>query len=67
MFLCEKKRFVSSADIMGSNILDTLHKSFTYIMKRSGPKIDLCGTAQIISRVDVFIASACRNCFLFER
>ena len=34
MFLCEKKRFVSSANIMSSNILDTLHKSFTYIMKR---------------------------------
>ena len=40
MLLCEKKRFVSSANIMGSNISDTLHKSFTYIMKRNGPKID---------------------------
>ena len=38
MFLCEKIRFVSSANIMSSNILDALHKSFTYIMKRSCPK-----------------------------
>ena len=56
MLLCEKKRFVSSANIMGSNILDALHKSFTYIMKRSSPKIDPWGTPQIMSRLDVFIA-----------
>ena len=30
--------FVSSASIMGSNILDKLHKTLTYFMKRSGPK-----------------------------
>ena len=54
MFLCEKKRFVSSANIMGSNILYTLHKSFPYIMKRSG-------TPQIISRLDVFKAPASIN------
>ena len=40
MLMCEKKSFASSANIMGSNILDTFHKSFTYIMKRSGLKID---------------------------
>ena len=40
MFLCEKKRFASSANIMDSNVLDSLHKSFTYVMKRSGPKVD---------------------------
>ena len=39
MFLCVKKMFLSFANIMGSNILVTLHKSFTYIMKRSVPKI----------------------------
>ena len=37
MLSCEKKRFVSSENIMGSNILDTLHKSFPHIMKRSDP------------------------------
>ena len=67
MLLCEKKRFVSSANITGSNILYTLHKSFPYIMKRSDPKIDTSGTPQIISRLDVFKASACISCFLFER
>ena len=40
MLLREKKTLISFANIMGSNILDTPHKSFTYIMKRSGPKID---------------------------
>ena len=52
---------------MGSNVLDTLHKSFRYIMKRSGLKIDPWVTPQIISRLDVFIALPCINCFLFER
>ena len=67
MFLFEKKRFVSSANIMVSYILDTLHKLFTYIMKRRAPKIDPWSTLQIISRLDVFIAPICMNRFLFER
>ena len=67
MFLYEKKRFVPSANITGSNILDTLHKSFTCIMKRSGPNINPWGTPQIISKLDVFISPAYINCFLFER
>ena len=40
MFLCEKKRFLLSANIMGSNTLDTLDKSVAHIMKRIDPKID---------------------------
>ena len=67
IFLYEKKRFVSSANIKGSNILDTLHKSFTYIMKRSSPKMNPWGTPQIMSKLDVFISPAYINCFLFER
>ena len=59
MLLCEKKRFVSSANIMGSNILETLLKSFTYIMKRSGTKIDPSGSPQIIPRLDAFVPPAC--------
>ena len=51
---------------MGSNILDTLHKSFRYIMKRNDLKIDPWGTPQIISRLDVFTAPPCINFFLFE-
>ena len=54
MFLCEKKRFAPSANIMGSNILDRLLKSFTYIMKRSSPKTDPWSIPQIISRLDLF-------------
>ena len=67
MFLCEKKRIVSSANIIGSNILNTLHKSCTYTIKRSGLKIDPRDTPQMISRLDVFVAPASINCFLFER
>ena len=44
---------------MGSNILETLLKSFTYIMKRSGPKIDPSGSPQIIPRLDAFVPPAC--------
>ena len=40
MFLCEKKMSISFANFIGSNILDTLHKSFTYIMNRCVYKID---------------------------
>ena len=40
MPLSEKKRLVSSANAMGPNISDTLHKSFAYIMKGRDPKID---------------------------
>ena len=32
VLLCEKKRFEPSANIMGSNILDTLHKSHLHIL-----------------------------------
>ena len=53
MLLFEKKRFLSSANIMGSNILDKLHKSFTYVMKRSDPKIDRGDTPQILSESKV--------------
>lgn len=48
MFSCEERMFVSSANIIDSNNFDTLHKSFTCIMNRIGPKIDPSGTPQII-------------------
>ena len=35
LFLWEKNRFASSANIMGSSISDTLNKSFTHIMTRN--------------------------------
>lgn len=43
MFLCEKKMSISFANFIGSNILDTLHKSFTYVMNRCVYKIDSLG------------------------
>lgn len=48
MFSCEERMFVSSANIIDSNNFATLHKSFTCIMKRIGPKIDPWGASQII-------------------
>ena len=42
IFLCQRKRFVSSANSMGSNIIDAIHKSFAYIMNRRDVKIDPC-------------------------
>ena len=44
---------MSSTNIISSNILDTLHKSFTYIMNRIGPKIDPWVTPQIKLSSDV--------------
>ena len=66
MFLCEKKRFISSPNIKGSNNLD-IHKSFTYILKRSGPKIDPWDTPQKISRFEVSRGLACRKWLSFQR
>ena len=48
MFFAEKKRFVSSANIMGFKMLEALHKSLTYKRNNSGPKIDPCGTPQLM-------------------
>lgn len=48
MFLCEKKIFVPSAIITGSNIFDTLLTSFLYIMNISGKKV-------VISSLDLLV------------
>ena len=52
---------------MVRNILDALHKSFTYIMKRSVPNIHPWGTPNIILRLNVAIAPVFINGSLFER
>ena len=40
--------YVYISAIINSNILETLHKSFTYIGKNKGPKIASCATPQPI-------------------
>ena len=60
MLLCEKKRFVSFVNIIDSNILDALHKSFTYIMNKKGSIIDPWGRSQITSRLDDSIVPTCK-------
>ena len=67
MFLCKKKRFASSANIMSSNILNTLQKSFRCILNRGNPKMDPWDTTEIISKLDGLIGPISINCFLFER
>ena len=41
-------------------------KSFIYIRKRSGPKIDPCGTAQLISAASEKTCSSVTKNFLLE-
>ena len=40
MSLCEKKRFVSSANMIGFSIFEAWCKSFTYNRNNKGPKMD---------------------------
>ena len=42
------KTFVSSANIISFNIIDTLTMSFIYNMSNSGPNTEHGGTSQII-------------------
>ena len=44
MFLWERMKFVSSANITSIKEIEALNRSFTKIRKRSGPSIDFCGT-----------------------
>ena len=65
--LCVKNKLVSSANIIGSNMFEAFFKSFTYKRNRSGPKIEPCGTPQLIVSKLVFSFSLiCRNCLKFE-
>ena len=43
-----KNKLVSSANIIGFNMFETFFKSLTYKRSRGGPKIELCGTSQLI-------------------
>lgn len=49
MCLCLQKRFVSAVDIIGSNNVEEDDSLFTYFIKKSGPRIEPCGTPHEIS------------------
>ena len=53
--LCVKKKLVLSANIIGSNMFEAFFKSSTYQRNRSGPKIEPCGTPQLIVSKLVFL------------
>ena len=47
--MCVKiSKLVSSANIIGSNMFEAFFKLFTCKRNRSGPKIEPCGTLQLI-------------------
>ena len=49
MLELEQKRFVSSANIIGSSMFEALGRSLTYIKNKSGPRIEPCGMPHFIS------------------
>ena len=52
---------------MGSKIIETLQKSFTYIKNNKGPSIDLWVTPQVIFAKFVFLLLKNRNCLRIVR
>ena len=44
----EINKFVSSANIIGVSLLELLKSSFIYMRNKSGPRIEPCGTPQVI-------------------
>ena len=47
MSLCEKKRFVSFANMIGFSTFEVWCKSFTYNRNNKGPKIDSWGIPHV--------------------
>ena len=48
MLLCSKKKFVSSANVIGTSTFEQLGRLFTYNKNYNGPSIGLCGTPHLI-------------------
>ena len=51
--------FVSSANIIGSSIIDTSHRSLTYNRDSIGPKIDPSGTPYLIFNKKYCVLNIC--------
>ena len=46
--------FVSSANIIGVSLFEILKRSFIYMRNKSGPRMEPCGTPQVILRHMLF-------------
>ena len=57
MSLLEKKRFVSTVNMMGSKNVETLERWFTQIKDIKGPDTETCWTPQVMSAKAVFLWS----------
>ena len=62
MSLCEKKRFVSSANMIGFSTFEVWCKSFTYNRNNKGPKMDPWGTPHVTVTFLVELCSKETNC-----
>ena len=68
MSLSPKNRFVSSANIIVFNKLESLARSFMYIKNNSGPRIDPCGTPHVtFCSFVLLLLTKQMYCFLFVR
>ena len=67
IFESEINKFVSSAKIIGVSLLELLKRSFIYMRNNSGPRMEPCGTPQIILQHMLFsyllIDTNCCWCF----
>ena len=50
----EINKFVSCSNIIGFSLLELLKRSFIYIRNKSGPRMEPCGTPQVIQRHMLF-------------
>ena len=64
----EINKFVLSANIIGVSLLELLKRSFVYTRKKSGPRMDPCGTQQVSLQYMLFSFlpsnTNCCQCFL---
>ena len=51
----EINKFVSSANITGISLLELLKRSFIYMRNIGGPRMEHCGTPQVILRHMLFL------------
>ena len=66
-FFPDKNIFESSAKSKANNLLDTLHKSFIYKRKSSGPNIEPCGTPHVMIPLPELTLLYSTYCVLSER
>ena len=61
----EINKFVSSANIIGVSLLELLKRSFIFVRNKSGPRMEPCGTPQVIVRHMLFsYLQSDTNCYI---